>query len=195
MHTTSEEIWKPIPGYEGYYEASTYGRIRSVTRVVADIRLGQKRIKGRIKKLTDAHDGRMVVNLCINGKRNIVKVHRVVMLTFVGPRPEGTEICHKDGNYRNNRLDNLRYDTSSSNNYDMVQHGTHFFAKRNCCSRQHKYVPETLVIIYRKDGRFKQRLCRACDRARRHVMKHPEERYRIDELADAQYLKLTQGQE
>ena len=55
--------------------------------------------------------GRLYVSLHKNGKRNNLYVHRLVLITFVGPCPEGMECCHKDDNPLNNRLENLRWDT------------------------------------------------------------------------------------
>lgn len=53
------------------------------------------------------------------------KVAVLVLLAFVGPRPKGMECCHNDGDPENNSLDNLRWDTHSSNVYDAIRHGTH----------------------------------------------------------------------
>jgi hypothetical protein len=57
------------------------------------------------------------------GKGNSVLVHILVMLAFVGPRPEGADVAHGDGDPTNNRLSNLRYATRGENNQDMVFHG------------------------------------------------------------------------
>ena len=50
--------------------------------------------------------------------------HHVVLTAFVGPRPVGTEVCHRDGNPANNRLGNLRWDTRKANHADAIRHGT-----------------------------------------------------------------------
>lgn len=183
---TPKEIWKPIPGFEGLYEASTYGRIRSPERKspYSKSECGYRIFKAHIMKQTDTHEGRMVVNLRRGYKSNVMKVHRVIMLTFVGERPAGTEICHNDGNYRNNRLENLRYDTSSSNSFDMVEHGVHFWAKRDACCRGHKFSGKNLIIITDEDGLFKQRGCRACNRTRSYTRSHPELKPHFLELSN-----------
>jgi tRNA(Met) C34 N-acetyltransferase TmcA len=54
-----------------------------------------------------------------------LRVHALVLRAFVGPRPEGYECCHNDGNVFNNRLDNLRYDTRKNNHADKKRHGTY----------------------------------------------------------------------
>lgn len=67
--------------------------------------------------------GWLQVSLCKQGKRLGQSIHRLVLLAFVGPCPEGMECCHNDGNGKNNRLDNLRWDTSKANAADRKRHG------------------------------------------------------------------------
>lgn len=73
-------------------------------------------------------NGRMHVSL---GRGKQIRVHRLVLLAFVGPCPEGMEACHNDGNASNNRIGNLRWDVHSNNMQDMVRHGTCYLAKRD----------------------------------------------------------------
>lgn len=69
-------------------------------------------------------DGYLRVNLSQQGERlGHVAVHLLVLLAFVGPRPEGLECCHNDGVHTNNLLHNLRYDTVSANKVDRYNHG------------------------------------------------------------------------
>lgn len=62
--------------------------------------------------------------LCVNGTKKYCQGHRLVLQAFVGPCPEGMEACHNNGNPADNRLENLRWDTPSSNALDKVKHGT-----------------------------------------------------------------------
>ena len=62
-------------------------------------------------------------------------IHRLVLEAFVGPCPEGMETCHNNGVRTDNRLENLRWDTSSANNDDIVKHGRHWLASRSHCPR------------------------------------------------------------
>ena len=118
-----EEVWKDIPGYEGCYQASTHGRIRSVARPVfrKDGHSGYAvwQYAGRILRVRPTESGHLNVSL---GARNTKKVHRLVLETFVGPCPAGHECLHADGNPANNRLDNLRWGTRLDNRADMRAH-------------------------------------------------------------------------
>mgnify|MGYP003558897014 CR=1 FL=1 len=71
------------------------------------------------------------VALRCNGRTNRASVHALVMQSFCGPCPDGLEICHEDGNGRNNSLANLRYGTRESNEADKLRHGTHQNGERN----------------------------------------------------------------
>lgn len=125
------EIWKPIPGYT-LYEVSNFGRVRSLDRVIIQTD-GRKRISaGRILQGgRNARSGYALVILSEANRKKTVNVHSLVMKAFVGPRPDGTEICHNDGNPRNNRLDNLRYDTRAANSADSERHGTRAKGERS----------------------------------------------------------------
>lgn len=120
-----EEIWKDIPGYEGIYQVSNLGLVKSLPRVVLRHMKNGSVHPHRIyeKLLTPARQyrGHQQVCLCKEGVENHQFVHRLVLLAFVGPCPEGMEVCHNDSDPTNNRLDNLRYDTRSGNKVDSVK--------------------------------------------------------------------------
>lgn len=130
MHhdNNTDEIWRPVPNWPGY-EVSSFGHIRSLPRVVIRRRrtgysAGQpQRLRGGIMRTFDNHKGYRQLRLRRVGKAKTFTVHRLVMLAFVGARPEGMEICHFDGDKWNNRLTNLRYDTPESNREDAKRHG------------------------------------------------------------------------
>lgn len=119
------ERWKDIPGYEGRYQASTEGRIRSMDRTqVVLSRKGNpyaKHFRGRLLRPGRIPSGHLSVVLG-HGQHGTT-VHALVMLTFVGPPPAGKEICHNDGDPTNNRLENLRYDTRCENILDEYRRG------------------------------------------------------------------------
>jgi len=116
------EQWKDIPDYEGYYQVSNLGRVKSLARWV--MRKGVAKTKTRILKAGLDKSDRPVVVLCIDKERMTIRVCRLVLLSFVGPCPDGMEARHKDGNPKNNRLNNLCWDTPKNNQGDRFIHGT-----------------------------------------------------------------------
>ena len=125
-----KEQWLPIPGWEGLYEVSDHGRVRSLDRWVTRSNGQRVHYPGRMKSLPRLQTGYPVVHLSKDGRLTTKAVHTVVLETFVGPRLPGTVCCHKDGDPTNNRLTNLRWDTQSNNLKDAVRHGTHSSFRR-----------------------------------------------------------------
>lgn len=117
------EEWRPIPGWEGLYEVSSYGRVRSHGRVVKRGR-GEWLKPGRILRGAIDRYGRPIVGLSRDGVSSTQVVHQLVLIAFHGPRPPGMFGCHNDGNPANNHVSNLRWDTPASNTADMFRHGT-----------------------------------------------------------------------
>jgi len=111
-----KEIWKPISGFEGY-EVSILGRVRSFKKRG----VGGWAISKYPQRILSPSifAGYELVNLRTNGKSCGYRIHQLVMQSFVGPCPDGMEICHNDGNKRNNHLNNLRYDTHTNNMQDI----------------------------------------------------------------------------
>lgn len=120
-----KEIWKDIPGYEGYYQVSNCGRVRSLDREVPGC-YGTSQIKrGKILKHDVVRSGYHHIRLCKLGIKEGWYVHRLVALAFIGPRRDGMHCAHNDGRPDNNCVENLRYCTPSENNADKLRHGTH----------------------------------------------------------------------
>lgn len=140
------EQWRPVSGFPAY-EVSDLGRV-----------LSHRRGKPRLLRMTAAAKGYRLVKLSEAGARRTVAVHLLVAEAFHGPRPEGQEVRHLDGDPANNRLDNLRYGTRSENTYDAVRHGTHPHASKTQCRQGHAYSP-TNTYVYR--GKRHCRPCRA----------------------------------
>lgn len=122
------EQWRPVGGYEGLYEVSDHGRVRSLSRVV----LGKKRqtVTGRMLGQVDNGHGYKTVRLWRGNRQRIVYVHEVVLTAFVGARPSGNWAAHNDGVRSNNRATNLRWDTPAMNHADKVRHGTALIGSR-----------------------------------------------------------------
>lgn len=147
--------WRQIPGWEGLYEVSGDGQVRSMARSVPG-RPGVL-INRQTRLLTPSinHDGYKVVSLCRENRKREYGVHRLVLMAFVGPAPVSTEACHNDGDKSNNDLGNLRWDSRSANTLDRVKHGTHHFAIKTHCPQGHEYNADN-VYLYRGSRSCKQ---------------------------------------
>lgn len=146
------EQWRPVRGYEGFYEVSDFGRIRSSARQGTD---------GRVLRLKESRPcGYQRIRLYRDGRGEAKKVHRLVLEAFVGPCPTGMEACHNDGRRNNNRLTNLRWGTRKENCADARQHGTVARHERN---GQAKLTIEKVGLIreMRQQGRSYQSIARA----------------------------------
>src|SRR3546814_7457395 len=106
------EEWRPVLGYEGYYEVSSLGRVRSLPRIrSAKRRKGTQftmRMAGRVLVLCLNKSGYLAGNMCIEGQRKNFAVHRLVCEAFHGPAPDGQQAAHKDGVRKNCYASNLR---------------------------------------------------------------------------------------
>ena len=178
------ERWKPVNGYEGIYEVSNHGRVRSVDRTVTHSDGRVRRLNGKVRSAPLNQRGYQVVNLCIHGKCQMRTVHSLVAETFIGTRPEGMEVCHNDGSKTNNHVDNLRYGTRSDNMLDRVRHGTDYNTAKTHCPRGHELFTENMPPSVSKLGKRK---CLACARAHSRVYHHPELKPQLEALADSYY--------
>jgi hypothetical protein len=126
------ERWFPIEGYEGRYEVSDLGHVRSLDRAWVDTKGRHGNRRGRVLKSPPNSDGYPLVKLYDGtGNHETLKVGSLVLAAFVGPRPDGMEVCHNDGVPSNSSLTNLRYDTPIGNQADRVAHGTHLRGERH----------------------------------------------------------------
>lgn len=109
------ENWKAVVGYEGLYEVSDLGRVRSLDRVVAGPR-GPQRVRGRLRRLAVGKEGYLRITLLRDGMPYSQPVHRVVLQAFIGPSTEGRAfVNHKDFDKSNNRLPNLEWVSADEN--------------------------------------------------------------------------------
>lgn len=137
LATLSEE-WRPIVGYEGAYEVSSLGRVRSLDRTVTlRGRWGwmERPIRGRIRCLVAGNGSGRYLSVTL-GHDDQRLVHRLVCEVFHGSSPSPShEVAHGDGDHSNNHADNLRWATRTENMGDCIALGTiqrgerHFFAK------------------------------------------------------------------
>ncbi|MFJ1459720.1 NUMOD4 domain-containing protein [Nocardia sp. N2S4-5] len=157
LAASAGEIWVPVPGWHGYYEVSSHGRVKSVARTIPHRTAKQIRVRERILKPTTVDDGYLLVTLRRPNERRTVKVHTLVMEAFAGPRPAGSAVCHNNGDPADNRVANLRYDTPAANNRDTVAHGRNPNANKIRCVAGHALTADN---VYRQRGRRECRTCR-----------------------------------
>jgi hypothetical protein len=125
MQKHCTEVWKDVPGYEGCYQVSNIGRVKSLARRALRMDGSFHHMQGeRFHKYSGAAKKYLAVGLCKNGKTLMITVHRLVLLAFIGPCPEGMECRHLDGNPKNNRLSNLCWGTLAEQAMDRERHGT-----------------------------------------------------------------------
>lgn len=126
-----------IPGYEDYYAVTRGGSVYSLPRTVTRKNGTKYSVPGR-RLRPGITDGYWLVNLA-KGSHRTKPVHLLVALTFIGPRPQGAQIRHLDGNRLNCHVDNLAYGTASENRYDSVLHGTHNSTRKTECKNGHPF--------------------------------------------------------
>lgn len=112
------EIWKPIKNYEGCYEISNLGRVKSLSRQVKGGRITEELI---LRPITNSH-GYLQVDLCLSGKMKHHKIHRLVAEAFI-PNDDDTKntVNHKDYDKFNNRVDNLEWLSNRENVQDYFK--------------------------------------------------------------------------
>lgn len=153
------ERWLPVVGYEGAYEVSDRGRVRSLDRRDRLDRMWHGTMLTPSSKGNAPH---LKVELSGRGRRVTRLVHHLVLEAFVGPRPMGMETRHLDGDATNNDISNIRWGTRGENNLDRVAHGTHHQANKTHCPMGHRLVEPNIVPSEARRGR---RACLACSRA------------------------------
>jgi hypothetical protein len=128
----------PIPNWE-VYGINQLGQIS---------RIGGKRKGAKLGRLlkiqTHNTRGYSIVRLYDQQRQKSFDVHKLMAITFLGDVPAGHQICHNNGIKTDCRLENLRIDTTSSNQMDRIKHGT---SNRGTRNNQNKYQEETILII------------------------------------------------
>lgn len=133
------EIWKPVAGFEGLYEVSNMGRVKSLGRIDRF----NKRWEERILWPHLVGKNYLAVSLCKDGKVSSRKIHRLVAETFIPNPGRKPQVNHKDGNKENNAASNLEWSTNSENQLHARKNGLNPLTKNNpvhskpvdCCNR------------------------------------------------------------
>lgn len=130
-----EEIWVDIKGYEGLYQVSNQGRVKSLDRIIVKENGNKQNLKGKILK-QKIHKGYYTVYLSKNGNVKTVRVHRLIAMAFI-PNPKNKPfIDHINTITTDNRIENLRWVTPKENSNNELTR------KHNSESQKGKYVGE-----------------------------------------------------
>ena len=161
------ETWRPIPSTGGLYEASDQGQVRSLHWKTP-----------RVLRSNADCDGYLFLTTCVGGQKLNRKVHVLVAEAFIGPRPAGQEVRHRNGDQLDNSPGNLVYGTRAENAQDALGHGTHWNLQKTRCPQNHPYDEANTSVRVARNGAV-SRACRKCARDR------VAARYRAQKLAVA----------
>lgn len=150
-----EEIWRDIKGYEGYYQVSNLGRVRSLDRYIVNKKGERKHFTERYLTQVSRRDY-LGVTLSKNDKSKMFSTHILVAKAFIANPENKPEVNHIDGNKQNNKVDNLEWCTRSENELHAYKNG---LAKPSDRQKQvaKKYAKENYskkVLQYSLDGNF-----------------------------------------
>lgn len=127
-----EEVWKPVKGFEGLYEVSNFGRVKSLSRYVRNSQdRGDRLIRSRFLKQCEDTEHYLLVGLHKDGKQTMRKVHRLVAEVFLDNPHNFPQVNHKDENPQNNKLPNLEWCSARYNN----NYGHHTGRQARTCSK------------------------------------------------------------
>ena len=118
-----EEIWKDIQGYEGFYQVSNLGKVKSLKRIVKHNKGGNQNIKEKILKQSLTGSGYLTIVLSKNGIKERFLTHRLVCQSFLNNDLTKRTVNHKDCNKLNNELTNLEWMTDSENQIHSLENG------------------------------------------------------------------------
>jgi DNA-binding transcriptional regulator YiaG len=148
--------WKPVVDWEGLYDVSNDGQVRTLPRSNNLSRSTKIRV---LRPGLDTSTGYRKVVLSHGSVKRTRPVHVLVAEAFLGPRPDGLLVRHLNGNPLDNRASNLAWGTWSENELDAVRDGVHYWANKTHCPLGHPYDEANTRI--KGDGRRRCRVCLA----------------------------------
>jgi hypothetical protein len=176
---TDTEQWRPIQGFEGSYEVSDQGNVRSMQRMARCCGGALRTVDARVLKPGFNRHGYAQVGLCRGSEKTVYRrVQRLVLEAFVGPAPEGCEAAHRDGNKKNNKLLNLRWLTHQANMDEKRLHGTSGAGEKNAMA----VLTVELVELIRGSPQSAASLARAIGVSKNTVWKAREGRTWANQL-------------
>lgn len=154
------DVWRPVPDYEGLYEASHLGEIRSIDRVVVSKSGIPRKLTGRVLAQRYDKDGYLYTDLPKNGKLRTRKAHRLVIAAFRGK--EHLQVDHINNKKDDNRLGNLQYVTHRENNFKSAARKEDFYLsydkKRDAWSVLIKNKGKRAYVGYSRDKEEAKRI-------------------------------------
>ena len=187
---TTAETWKPVVGWEGLYEVSDHGNVRSLDRTIhySDGRVFHH--KGRALRPGMSKSGRdryQRVGLCRDSVTSMHKVHILVATAFHGPRPPGGVCRHLNDVVSDNRAMNLSWGTASENQLDSVENRHHTNTKKTTCLRGHDLIEPNLT-----GERDRHRDCWSCRQARKSLNRRfgGYTESQVKKLSDEKYAEI-----
>lgn len=134
----TKEEWRDAKGYEGSYQVSNTGLVRSVDKIVR-CRNGYALKKGRLLKYSHNLKGYRMLSVSVNGKTKTVTIHRLIATTFIPNPHKKTQINHINGIKTDNRVENLEWATASEN--ALHAHANGLVSKFKSRPKKWIYIP------------------------------------------------------
>lgn len=188
--SSDDEEWRAIAGYEGFYEVSNLGAVRSLPRAVLRTDGQTTHLRGRRLRGCLGKNGYELVSLYFDLRMKKHYVH-VLVATAFHARPEDAEVVrHLNGDRRDNRAENVTWGTYTENAADTLAHGMNYQVNKETCRRGHELAPPNLTASMAKHG---HRQCLACNRA------HGRIRYRklppesLQAVSDSYYADIMRS--
>jgi hypothetical protein len=153
-----DEQWRPIPDWEGLYDVSDQGRVKSLARAIHQTSRWGRPMTRRwpetiLQPCRIGDGGYLAVSLWIARTQVTARINRLVLMAFVGP-PPGPEYqaAHGNGDHHDNRLANLRWATPMANSADQMLHGTRPVGERNPAARISAMQADEIRRVYQRGG-------------------------------------------
>lgn len=160
------DVWRPVLGYEGFYEVSGHGQVRALARTITYASGITRTYAPRMMDQKPQKNGRRLVNLSAgDGTNRQTHVSILVLEAFQGARPAGKEAAHRNDDSGDDRLSNLHWATHQENCDERAQNGKDADARKTHCVNGHLLAGENLKIVSDRPGKFRRR-CVTCDRNR-----------------------------
>lgn len=161
-----KEVWKDVVGYEGYYQVSNMGRVRSLDRMVKNPKGkdGYGKRKGKILTVNLESTGYKRVQLCKDGIHKLERIHRLVAMAFIPNLENKLCIDHINTDRSDNRAENLRWVThkENCNNQTTRKNNKGFRTSRKVMCMETGTIYDTIIEIERQTGILHSDICKCC---------------------------------